>query len=186
MNSKNAALSFFFGGLLPVIAFTVIEDKYGTVPGIFAGIFFGVGEILWEALKYKKVSPITWGANVLVVLLGLISLVSKDGLFFKLQPSIMEAIFSVAFIGSVLLGRPLLLILAEKQKQTISEPMKKFFPGFSLRIGIFFGIHALLATWAAFYWSTNAWAFLKGIGLTVSFVVYLFAEIYWMRAKQRS
>lgn len=57
MNSKakSQALALFFGGLLPVIAFTVIEEKYGTVAGLIAGIVFGLGEVLFETIKYKKV-----------------------------------------------------------------------------------------------------------------------------------
>lgn len=183
MNSKKAFLSFFFGGLLPVIAFTVIEEKYGTVAGIIAGMVFGGGEILWEAIAYRKVSAITWGGNALILILGAISLKANEGIWFKLQPSIMELVFAVVFIGSTLLGKPLLLSLAEKQGQKISEPMREFFPGLNIRIGIFFILHAALAAWAAFYWSTSAWAILKGVGFTVSFIVYMFAEMFWMRKR---
>ena len=41
MNPKAQAASFFFAGLLPVIAFTLIEEYYGTVAGLIAGMVFG-------------------------------------------------------------------------------------------------------------------------------------------------
>jgi intracellular septation protein len=37
VSSKKQALSLFFGGLLPVIAFTLIEEKYGVIAGLIAG-----------------------------------------------------------------------------------------------------------------------------------------------------
>lgn len=70
---KAQALSLFFGGLLPVIAFTVIEEKYGPQAGLIAGLVFGVGEIIYELVRYKKVSQITWIGNGLLLGLGLIS-----------------------------------------------------------------------------------------------------------------
>ena len=35
--------ALLLGGLLPVIAFTVIEEVYGTLWGLIAGMVFGVG-----------------------------------------------------------------------------------------------------------------------------------------------
>jgi intracellular septation protein len=43
--------------------------------------------------------------------------------------------------------------------------------------------HAVLATWAALHWSTEAWALLKGMGLTVSMLIYMIAEVVWARVK---
>ena len=45
---KKILRSFLLGGLLPVIAFSVIEDRFGTVWGLIAGMVFGGGEIIWE------------------------------------------------------------------------------------------------------------------------------------------
>ena len=99
-NSKSQALGLFFGGLLPVIAFTVIEEKYGIIAGLIAGMFFGFGEILFEILKYKKVQTITWIGNGLLIGLGAISLFSTEGIWFKLQPAIFEFGFFVFLFGS--------------------------------------------------------------------------------------
>ena len=45
---KSQAVALIFGGLLPVIAFTVIEDQYGPLWGTVAGMTFGIGEIIFE------------------------------------------------------------------------------------------------------------------------------------------
>lgn len=184
MNSptpKTQAASVFFAGLLPVIAFTLIEEYYGVVAGLIAGMVFGSGEIIWELYKYKKVQTLTWIGNGLLLVLGGVSLLSSEGIWFKLQPALMEGVFALALWGSVIAGRPLLIYLAEKQGQKFPDAIKDRMKGVTLRTGLFFAIHTTLAVWAAFAWSTSAWALLKGVGLTVSFILYLVAEGFYLR-----
>jgi intracellular septation protein len=181
---KTQALAFFFGGLLPVIAFTVIEEKWGTIAGLVAGMVFGLGEIIYELIKHKKVSLITWIGNGLLLGLGAISLISEDGIWFKLQPALFEYGFFVFLAGSWLLKKPFLVLMLEKQNPTAPD-LKQRMSGMTFRLGLFFLAHGLLATWAAFYWSTESWALLKGVGLTVSMIVYMALEIVVARLQLR-
>jgi intracellular septation protein len=185
------------GGLLPVIAFSLIEDHFGTLWGLVAGMVFGVGEIVWEWRTQGKVDALTWGGNGMLLALGGISLVTQDGIWFKLQPSLIEGFMAVALWGSVLLGKPLLLGMAQKQgslpmdldtglKPGAGIVLKKSLQGLTLRLGVFFALHAVLAVWAALNWSTAAWAALKGIGLTVSLLVYLVVESLILRYRVAS
>lgn len=171
------------GGLLPVIAFTLIEEKYGVIPGIIAGMIFGVGEIIFELVKYKKVSTITWIGNALILLMGGISLVFADGIWFKLQPAIFEGFFASFLWMSLIMNKNFLLMIAEKQGQSIPEFLKKKFDGICFRLGLFFAIHTGLAIWAALAWSTTNWALLKGVGLMLSFIIYLLLEGFYLRTK---
>lgn len=180
---KKQALALFFGGLLPIIAFTVIEEKYGIIAGLIAGMVFGVGEIIYEYVTVKKVSTITWIGNGLILGLGGISLVFNEGIWFKLQPAILEYGFFVFLIGSWVMKKPFLKLMIEKQNPDAPDFVKARLSGMTLRLSFFMLAHALLATWAAFYWTTEAWVFLKGIGLTVSMVIYMALEILWARQK---
>lgn len=180
-NGRQAALSFFFAGLLPVIAFTIIEEKYGVVAGLIAGMVFGCGEIIYELIRHRKVATMTWIGNGLLLVLGGVSLISSEGLWFKLQPAIMEGAFALAMWGSCIIKKPLLVFLAEKQGHQLPEPIKNKLVGVTWRTGLFFAVHTGLATWAALDWSTTNWALLKGIGLTVSFVLYLGGEVFYLR-----
>jgi intracellular septation protein len=173
--------SLFWGGLLPVIAFTVIEDQYGTVAGIFAGLFFGLGEVVYELWSERKVSAITLVGNGMLLVLGGLSLISEDGIWFKLQPAIFEVFFALGLWVSLLLKKNILLLMAEKQGQVFPDFLKQKMNGLAFRLGIFFALQAALATWAAFAWSTQAWALLKGVGLTVSFVLWLVIEVLYIR-----
>jgi intracellular septation protein len=180
-SAKSKALAVFFAGLLPVIAFTVIEDQYGTIAGLIAGMVFGVGEICFELYKHRRVQKITWIGNGLLLVLGGVSLISDEGIWFKMQPAIMEAAFAIALWVSWFIKKPLIVVLAEQQGQKLPEFMKTRMSGMTFRMGIFFAAHAALATWAALYWSSNAWALLKGVGLTVSLIVYMLLEVLYIR-----
>ncbi len=182
---KSQALAFFFGGVLPLVAFTVIEDQYGTLAGIIAGMVFGVGEVAYEYITQKKVSAITWIGNLMILILGGISLVSSEGLWFKLQPALFEAFFALFLWGSLILKKNFLLLMAEKQGNPVPEVLRPKMNGLTFRLGIFFAIHTGLAIWSALKWTTAQWALLKGVGLTVSFVLYLILEIFILRYSLR-
>jgi len=184
--------SLLLGGILPVIIFTVIEEAFGTAWGLAAGMAFGVGEIIWEWRSRGKVDALTWGGNGMLLVLGGVSLITQEGIWFKLQPALIEGAMALVLWGSVAYGKPLLLSLAQKQgglpanleaglKPGAGELLKRGFRGLTLRLGLFFVLHAVLATWAALHWSTAAWAALKGIGLTVSLIVYLVVESLVLR-----
>ncbi|MFZ3230639.1 MAG: septation protein IspZ [Pseudobdellovibrio sp.] len=178
---KSQALALFFGGLLPVIAFTVIEEKYGTFAGLITGMIFGAGEIAYELIKNKKVSTITWIGNSMLLGLGVISLLSSEGIWFKLQPAILEFGFFIFLLASWFMKKPFMKMMIEKQNPMAPEFLKQRMGGMTFRLSFFFLAHAILATWAAFKWTSEQWVFLKGVGLTVSMIIYMFIEVFWAR-----
>lgn len=182
---KKKTLALFFGGLLPIIAFTVIEESYGIIAGLIAGMAFGIGEIIYEYVTVRKVSTITWIGNGLILGLGGISLVFNEGIWFKLQPAILEFGFFIFLLGSWVMKKPFLQLMIEKQNPDAPDFVKAQLGGMTFRLSIFMLAHSLIATWAAFYWSTEAWVLLKGVGLTVSMVVYMVLEILWARFKMK-
>jgi intracellular septation protein len=182
---KSQFLALFFGGLLPIIAFTVIEEKYGIIAGLFAGMAFGFGEIVYELIRYKKVSTMTWVGNGMLLGLGGISLLSNDGIWFKLQPAIIEVGFAIFLFGSCIMKKPFLVMMIEKQNPDAPEFLKVSMGGMTFRLSLFFLAHSILATWAAYRWSNEAWAILKGVGLTLSMIVFMVVEVIWARRKQK-
>ncbi|HUP57680.1 MAG TPA: VC0807 family protein [Bdellovibrionota bacterium] len=177
------------GGLLPVIIFTVIEMLYGTLWGLVAGMVFGVGEITYEWVKFRKVETFTWVGNGMILVLGGVSLLTNEGVWFKLQPAIIEVATAGLLLGSVFFGNGLMAGLMRKQmaamtgqaEVTLPPWLESLLQGITVRFGLFFLLHAALAAWAAFRWSTEAWAVLKGVGFTVSLILYGVAEAALLR-----
>jgi intracellular septation protein len=183
MTKNGQWRQIIFGGILPLVLFSVVEEYYGPIWGTIVAIIFGIGEMAFEYHRDKKISPLTLGSNAFIIALGLITIFTNDGIWFKLQPAILELAIAIVLIVSVIRKKDLLSAMMKAQGQSIPENLIHFLPSLTFRLSLFFIFHSGLATWAAFYWSTEAWIALKGIGLTVSMVVYLFLEFYFLRLR---
>lgn len=192
----KALRSLFLGGILPVVAFTAIEEYYGILWGLVAGMVFGAGEIFWEWHSQRRVESMTWAGNGMILVLGFVSLFTQEGIWFKLQPALIEAVMAVILVGSVVVGKPLMnAFMAKAMKQQgvqvdLGGPpgsrghlVARALSGMTARLGFFFALHAALATWAALHWSTTAWALLKGVGFTVSTLLYVLGESLVLRGR---
>jgi intracellular septation protein len=181
------------GGVLPVISFALVEEWYGTVGGLIAGVAFGVGEIIYEYVTLKKVQTVTLAGNALVIILGGISLFESDPVMFKLQPALLLFAFAVFILGSSALKRPFLVEMSKKQMPQFNPEqnpeqwrhIQKTLGGLNTRFGFALIGLALLSTYAAYEWSTAAWAFLKGIGAPLILFIYIGIEVWLMRRRQR-
>lgn len=182
-SKRQQALAFIFAGILPIILFTVIEEKYGVIPGLVAAMIFSVGELTYEKIRYHKISFLTWVGNGLILGMGLVSLLTADGIWFKLQPAILEFIFFIFLLTSWVVKKPFLKVMMLKQNPNLPDAVLVFTSGLTFRLSLFFLFHAVLATYAALHWSTESWAILKGVGLTVSMILYMVAEAVILRFK---
>jgi intracellular septation protein len=171
--------------LAPVFLFAFIEEYYGVVWGTIAALIASVAEIIYEKIKFKKISGLTLGMNALIVVLGLVSIFLQDGIWFKLQLALFEIIFAVLLMGSTVLKKPLLVALAKKQNQALAPDAIQLLNGINFRLGIFFVLQAGLATWAAYTWSSIAWAFLKTAGLILMMLAYMLGEFLFILIKRK-
>ncbi|MBX3040749.1 MAG: septation protein IspZ [Bdellovibrionaceae bacterium] len=178
--------SLFWGGLVPIIAFTVIEDQYGTWWGLIAGLVFAFGEMAFEFQRTRKISRLTLISSCLLIGLGLVSLWTDDGIWFKLQPALFEGFFALALWASLFFKQNLIEWMAAAQGQPLPEPARPFMRGLTFRMGLFFAVQAGLATWAAFAWSTQAWALLKGVGILIFLALYMGLEFLLLRHRFRN
>ncbi len=164
--------------------YTIVEEVYGVYWGLIAGLILGVGEIVLEKVLYKKISTVTWIVNIMVIGLGCVSLYMNDGIWFKLQPAFAEGLMVIILWGSIIIKKPFLKEMAAKQMPNTPPEMLEFFGSITFRLGFFFLIHCILAVWAALHWSTVNWALLKGVGLTVTTLLYMGIEM-WLFMKRR-
>lgn len=181
--------SLLLGGLLPIVIYTILEEKVGPLWSLVFAMLFGLLEIVFEIWKYRKVETVTWVGNGVLIGMGGISLFTQEGIWFKLQPALLELGMALILMGSVILEKPLLVLMAQKQntfqsvRPELLTPLEHQFKKITLRLGFFFLFHTLLATYAAFYWSTRSWALLKGLGLTLSMVLWMGIEVFFLRKR---
>lgn len=183
--NRSQLMLLLFGGVLPVIAFTLFEEFYGVIWGTIAGMAFGFGEVIYEKVRLKKVNGITWFSNALILVLGGITLISEDGFWFKMQPALFLYAFAIALVVSSLIKKPLMVALTLKQNPDLPPQAIELIKVLNLRLGFVFLALGALSTWAAFSWSTEAWAFLKSVGVLIILAFYMAAELIIRRMKNR-
>ena len=172
--------------LLPVVAFTVFEEVYGTKAGLIAGVVLAIGEITYEWKTLGRPQNITILVNVLVLLLGALSLFESDPVFFKLQPAILVFIFAGVLIVTSILEKPFLVDLMKKQRPDLNEIGVVLLHGLNLRMGIALIVAGLIGVYAAFAWPTAWWATYKAVGVPAFVIGYMFLDVsIWKRRQRR-
>ena len=103
-------------GLVPVLVFWFVEEKFGTIWGLIAAIAWAVGECAYEYIKNKRVDKLTIFSTALIVILGGLGVWLDNGILFKFQPVIVEIFFGgILFFGG-LRGEPVILQMAKKSR----------------------------------------------------------------------
>lgn len=184
--SKSQAIrTFLLGGLLPVVLFTVVEEYYGPVWGVVAAMIFGVAELVYEKFWLGKIEQITLWSNGLVLGLGAVSIFAGEGIWFKMQPTILEIGLAAFLAGFEFRGKSFFAMMAEKQGRPFPPQIRTAFKGITYRLCVFLLLHAALSAWAAVHWTTAQWAMLKGLGFTLSLLVYMAAEMLLLQRRFR-
>lgn len=163
-------------GVLPLIAFVIIDSFAGLKAGIISALLFAALELTYTLVMYKKVDEITLGSLALVLIFGYLSYRSGDSFYFKIQPVILGTLFALAFLVMQWMGKPLLLVLVEKYQYIFPENMRlqmanpaylHFLAKASHVLGWGFLIHAGLVGYSALYLSNWWWLAMRGIGVYV-------------------
>jgi len=171
-------------GLVPVLIFWVIEEKFGTLWGLVAAIIWALGECAYSLIRYKKVDALTLVSTALVVVLGGLSWWLDNSLFFKFQPVIVEIIFVGALWWFGRDGKPALLKMGEQARPEIFThltPEQRAFQGemfkrITRRLNVLLWIHIIVMAIAAVYGTTGQWAFAKGVGFNLLLGLWLVSE----------
>ena len=121
-------------------------------------------------IKERKVSTMMLVSAIILVIFGGLSLFLKNDIFFKMKPTIINALFAIILIGSTFINKPVLKLL-------LNSSMKLTDQGWSLMNKIWSGFFIFLAVLNEIIWrtqSTDFWVNFKvfGImGITLAFTI---------------
>jgi isopentenyldiphosphate isomerase/intracellular septation protein A len=175
-------------GLFPILIFLIADAVWGTKTGLIVAILFGLGELIFILLKEKRFDGFIIFDTGLLLLLGGISLLSSDEIFFKLKPALINCIFLIIIGLSTFSNKNILLLYSKRFLKDISieaehhKELKKTF----LALFWMFLIHTILIVIAAFFMSKAAWAFISGFLLYIFFAAYFGWVFLASRKKTRS
>lgn len=168
-------------GFIPIFIYILIEEIYGTIPGLIAAITIGIIEIVYFYIKDRKIDKFVLADTLLIVLLGGVSLGLDNPIFFKIKPGMVQIIicaiiglsaYSRINIVGAMTGKYLKrsnLDTSNIDEKDVQRSLK----------GLFFILifHTALIFYSAFYMSDMAWAFISSALLYIIFGAYILSEV---------
>jgi intracellular septation protein A len=161
----------------PLIAFVVLEHTVSLLAAIISSIVTGVVLVALQIARERKVSPFTAFIAASVALFGVLDLKYRTGFFVKLEPALGNALTGLFFLGTVAVGRPIILELAEKQLGRKIERAHGYLRKLTIAWGLFFFARAAIYVWMAYRVPLDRALAIRGIGSPVSFAVMVVGEM---------
>ena len=175
MVASKGFKGFFLASFLPAIAYWYLEEYYRVEVAVIGGLCLSIIEIVLEKWLSKKIHRLSWFNFGLIFVLGGLSLVARDGMWFKLQP------FFAAFVVGVLIywkashGEGFFAEMAAGMNK--NPPPKELINRLEKHTGLFLVIYGLWMGVLALFFSTGIWLFFKTAGLYILFFAFMIIEM---------
>lgn len=185
--NRTQLLKKLLPGFIPLFVFILADEIWGTKTGLFVAVGVGIAEMAWIAIKEKRFEKFVLFDTLLLVVLGAVSILLDNDIFFKLKPGLIElilvAVLAVSAFSSLnivgLMGKRYLkdTEFNDAQMAQMRSSIKALF--------YIFTIHTILVFYSAFYLSKEVWAFISGGLFYIIFGVYFLYELYRQKRKQK-
>jgi len=177
MSKKSSP--FFLISFLPAVAYTILESCYPVRIAVIGGMTLSIIELVGEKLLTKKIHSISWMNMILVFVLGPLSLIASDGIWFKLQPSL-SCFFFALFLGYKLItGMGLMQeLVADTQRQVLPKGLLR---QLEWHFFIFLLGYAGVMAITALFFKTSVWLFFKTAGFYIASILFIIFEFCLIR-----
>ncbi|HAQ19716.1 MAG TPA: NUDIX hydrolase [Prolixibacteraceae bacterium] len=185
--SKSELLKNLLPGFIPLFVFIAIDEIWGTRAGLIAALAIGVAEMAWIWIKEKRFDRFVLFDTGLLLVLGSVSIVLDNDIFFKLKPGLVELILCAVLAVSAFSKLNILGLMTQrymKDMELSKEQMAQFRKTMQLMFFVFL-IHTLLVFYSAFYLSNKAWAFISGGLFYILFALVFGYEFIKQKLKLR-
>lgn len=174
-------------GFLPLIVFIGADALWGTTIGLIVAVVVGIAEFLYSWIKEKVIDKFILLDVGLIVILGGVSILLDNDIFFKLKPALIELIFCVILAVSVFSPVNVMLMMSKRYMKHIElgeAQIEQLNRGLKALFFIFLG-HTVLIVYSAFFMSKGAWGFISGGLFYILFGVYFVYELVRVKLKQK-
>ncbi len=177
--NKADLLKKLLPGFLPLIVFIIVDSFLGTEIGILFAIGFGLVELVVIYLKEKRIDKFVIGDTLLLVILGGVSILLENDIFFLLKPALLELIFCALIGISAFSKQNIVLKMSQRYMKGIEindAAMQNFTRSLKVMFWLFL-VHVVLIVYSAYFMSKEAWAFISGGLFYLLFGVYFVYEL---------
>lgn len=185
--NRTQLLKKLLPGFIPIFVFIAADEIWGTKVGLFVAIGIGIIEMLWIAIKEKRFEKFVLFDTLLLVVLGAVSILLDNDIFFKLKPGLIELILVVVLAISAFSSVNIIGLMGKRYlKDTSFNDAQMAQMRQSLKVLFYiFLLHTVLVFYSAFYMSKEAWAFISGVLFYLLFGIYFLVEMYRQKRKQK-
>jgi isopentenyldiphosphate isomerase/intracellular septation protein A len=186
MNQRKFLLQLL-PGFIPLFVFIIADELWGTRVGLIVAVGMGVIELTYYRIHDAKFDRFILFDTLLIVVLGLVSILLDNDVFFKLKPALIGVLTCIiigisAFTPSNILlkmsGRYMKGVEFNQQQYAIMKrKMKTLF--------WLFMAYTFLVFYSVWFMSKEAWAFISGGLFYVIFGVYFLFEFIKTRLELR-
>lgn len=186
--NRTQLLKKLLPGFIPLFVFIAADEIWGTKIGLFVAIGVGVAEMIWIAIKEKRFEKFVLFDTLLLVILGGVSILLDNDIFFKLKPGFIELILVSILAISAFSKVNIIGLMGQRymkdvefntaQMQQMRQSIKNLF--------FIFLLHTVLVFYSAFFMSKEAWAFISGGLFYIIFGVYFLCEFMRQKQKQKA
>jgi isopentenyldiphosphate isomerase/intracellular septation protein A len=182
MNAKEL-IKKMLPGLLPLFIFIIADELFETYISLLIAIGVGIFQAIWIFVKEKRFDYFVLLDTGLIVLLGVVSLISHNDLFFKLKPGIVEVIMCIMLVFMAFAPASFLTAMMGRygMKVELNEDSIRMLRRNMRILSIVFLFHTLLVFYSAFYMSKEAWGFISGVLFYLIFGAYMLFELIKVR-----
>lgn len=187
MKNHAKQTPYFLLSFIPALAYWYLEENYTLEIALIGGILLGVLEMILEKVFTGHVHSLSRLNLSLIIVLGGISLIAREGIWFKLQPTFTGLSLAIFFIVKKFQGKSLMMQMLEDMKQKPPLPLE-LYKILEWHLSLFLIGFALFMAKIAFYEPTATWLFWKTGGFYIAFVVFLVVEmifLQWYLRRQR-
>jgi len=174
-------------GFIPLFVFIAADEFWGTKTGLYVAIGVGLLEMGWVGYKEKRFDKFILFDTLLLVILGLVSIILDNDIFFKLKPGLIEIILVAILAVSAFSSNNIIGLMGQRYlKGTKFTNEQEIQMRNNMKILFFiFAAHTVLVFYAAFYMSKEAWVFISGGLFYIIFGVYFLIELIRQRRKKQ-
>jgi intracellular septation protein len=180
MKNPSKTKPYFLLSFLPALAYWLLETYSTLEVALIGGILLGVIEMILEKFFSGHIHTLSKVNLTLILVLGGIALVAREGVWFRLQPFFTGLGISGFLIFQKFQGRSLMLDMLKDMGQVPPLP-EKIYKIMEWHLSLFLLIFAIFMAKVAVYDSTTTWLFWKTGGFYLAFAAFIMAEMIYLR-----
>jgi len=175
---KRKLLLQMLPGLIPLLVFIIADEVWGTKVGLFVAVGVGLAELIFTLVRTRKLDRFILLDTSLIVVLGAVSLLLENDIFFKIKPALIEGILAGILGLSAFGGKNLILGMTRRYVKDMElTPEQDVAMKRSLRAFFWITIlHIILVLYAAWFLSEAAWGFVSGVLFYLLFAAWFALE----------